>query len=136
MTEKRAESGKKEAWQAVSSLTTIFEKGDKEGKRKVFKEEDGFGDNLQLIFKQDNTQQDEHLSHVQKPILHAEHGQGEPELRMEDSDQLSLDFDSAQQEMEHHHDLEQVRVDFKPAVETSEYGSQWLPVFSPSHRVA
>ena len=127
----------KEAWQAVSSLTTIFDRGNEE-KKNVSNKEDGFGDNLQLIFKQDDTQQAEHLPRAQEPVLHVEHGEGEAELRMEDSAQLNLDsdFDSAQEEMDHQHHLEQVHVDFKPAVATSEYGSQWLPVFSPSHRVA
>ena len=136
---KKVVSGKKEAWQAVSSLTTTFERGNKEkDEEDVFNEEGGFGDNLQLIFKQDDTQQAGHLLRAQEPVLHVEHGEGEAELRMEDSAQLNLDsdFDSAQEEMDHLHHLEQVRVDFKPAVATSEYGSQWLPVFSPSHRVA
>ena len=136
---KKVVSGKKEAWQAVSSLTTTFERGNKEkDEEDVFNEEGGFGDNLQLIFKQDDTQQAGHLLRAQEPVLHVEHGEGEAELRMEDSAQLNLDsdFDSAQGEMDHQHHLEQVHVDFKPAVATSEYGSQWLPVFSPSHRVA
>ena len=136
---KKVVSGKKEAWQAVSSLTTTFERGNKEkDEEDVFNEEGGFGDNLQLIFKQDDTQQAGHLLRAQEPVLHVEHGEGEAELRMEDSAQLNLDsdFDSAQEEMDHQHHLEQVHVDFKPAVATSEYGSQWLPVFSPSHRVA
>ena len=135
ITTKKAVSGKKEAWQAVSSLTTTFEGGNEED---VFNEEDGFGDNLQLIFKQDDSQQAGHLPRAQEPVLHVEHGEGEAEPRMENSDRLSLDsdLDSAQEEMDHQHHLEQVHVDFNPAVATSEYGSQWLPVFSPSHRVA
>ena len=139
ITTKKVLSANKEAWQAVSSLTTIFERGNKEkDEEDVFNEEGGFGDNLQLIFKQDDTQQAGHLLRAQEPVLHVEHGEGEAELRMEDSAQLNLDsdFDSAQEEKDHQHHLEQVHVDFKPAVATSEYGSQWLPVFSPSHRVA
>merc|ERR1712150_175992 len=139
ITAKKAVFGKKDAWQAVSSLTTTFERGKKEEKGDVLKEEDGFGDNLRLIFKQEDTQHPGHLSFVQEPTLPVEHGQGEAELRMENSHRLSLDsdFDSAQEEKDHHHHhLEQVQVDFKPAVAISEYGSQWLPVFSPRHRVA
>ena len=92
----------------------------------VFDEEDGFGDNLQLIFKQDDTQQAGQFPHAQEPVHHVEHGDGEAELRMVDSDRLNLDsnFDSAQEEKDHQHHLEEVRVDFKPAVATSEYGSQ------------
>jgi len=107
---KKTVSGKKEAWQAVSSLTTTFERGNKEkDEEDVFNEEGGFGDNLQLIFKQDDTQQAEHLPRAQEPVLHVEHGEGEAELRMEDSAQLNLDsdFDSAQGEMDHQHHLEQ-----------------------------
>ena len=135
---------KKDAWQAVSSLTTIFDGGNEE-KKNVSNEEDGFGDNLQLIFMQDDDTQQA----GQEPILHVDHGEVEPELRIvQDSDQLSLDsgrhnlmddhFNSAQEENIHHHQdhLARVVADFKPAVAISEYGSQWLPVFSPSHRVA
>ena len=124
----------KEAWQAVSSLTTIFERGKEESQvvtEDAVSEEDGFGDNLQLIFLQADTQHD--LPHAQELVHHVQHGDGgaerlEPEQRMQEPDRLSLDFD-------HQHHLERVHPDFKPAVATSEYGSQWLPVFSPSHRV-
>ena len=146
---------KKAAWQAVSSLTTIFDTGNNNNKaveENVFSviknnannENNGFGDNLQLIFVQ---QADDDDPHKPFPTNHnVQHGQekAEPELRTQEKPkEINLDFSHQDQfsQQNHHHlghptdHLDLVRSEFKPAISTSEYGSQWLPVFSPSHRV-
>ena len=143
------------AWQAVSSLTTIFDTGNNNNKaaeENVFSviknnannENNGFGDNLQLIFVQ---QADDDDPHKPFPTNHnVQHGQekAEPELRTQEKPkEINLDFSHQDQfsQQNHHHlghptdHLDLVRSEFKPAISTSEYGSQWLPVFSPSHRV-
>ena len=142
------------AWQAVSSLTTIFDTGNNNNKaaeENVFSviennvnNDNGFGDNLQLIFVQPADDDDPHKPF---PTNHnVQHGQekAEPELRTQEKpEEINLDFSHQDQfsQQNHHHlghpadHLDLVRSEFKPAISTSEYGSQWLPVFSPSHRV-
>ena len=144
------------AWQAVSSLTTIFDTGNNNNNNKAAEEnvfsviennvnnENRFGDNLQLIFVQQAEDDD-----PRKPLPtnhNVQHGQekAEPELRTQEKpEEINLDFSHQDQfsQQNHHHlghpadHLDLVRSEFKPAISTSEYGSQWLPVFSPSHRV-